>query len=298
MKFFLKILFTAAVAFFTAESGGAPNNEIMIGPVTVSKALQGVPVNASATTFFSLRTENNTLFVDARLEANLQDLRYQFGSLFGTIPLPTNNCASKTLNNIVAHIPSRDIGAQNGKLVISLGGNVESWACLDNPVPETYWDPTGCTGSTGFLGHIHYKFGCPRTRSGSPIKNKNLTQPFTAHIPISIVVDGGNTIRLDVGTPDINLTGQLVFITKGVLKIGGVNINDAAKKIIDNSIDPSLLSLTIPEEYESLNPVVKDAHFGEKDGNLTLFISLSAAADQGKLNELVKGLLSVKPQNK
>lgn len=265
-------------------------DELMVGPLEVPHQFQGVTIKPSLVSYFAVATRPDGLYLNARVESDLRDLQNKFGTLIDTVPLPRDNCRSFSGNNPVVSLPSKQMVPDGDAARIKLSGEVKMWDCRENPIPETYWDPTGCTGTIPIINK-KVVFGCPKTRKGSPFKTVLITQPFDFSVPVFLRKTGDRTAALVIGDPSVNLGGQLAFITKGVLNIAGVDLNAEAKKAIDGAIDPSSLTTSIPSEYAELNPVVQSARLGEKNGALTAFVELSAKIPASKLNEFVLSMV-------
>lgn len=297
MKFLLKIIAAIAVYSLTGSAYAAPNasrfrsDETVIGPVTVPVQYKGVTLDPNVMSYFNISSKPDGIYLNARIEADLSNLQNNFGSVMDRVPLPSDNCASKGIKNLVVRLPSRSLAAQGDAALIKLSGEAVSWTCLDNPIPQTYWDPNGCSGDTGFLGHIHYSFGCPKFRPGNPIKTINATQPFDFSVPVTIVSTDGKSITLVVGNPNVTLGGQFAFITNGILHIANIDLNAEAKSAIESAVNPAVLTATIPAEYAELNPAINSVHFGVKDGNLAVFIEMSARIPPKKLNDMILGMM-------
>ena len=209
-----------------AEAEPKPD-EIQVGPIAVPHQYQGVTVNQSITAFFMIVSKQDGLYLNARIESDLHDLQNKFGSLIDTAQLPKDNCRSFSGNNPVVSLPTKSITPESEAARITLGGEVKMWDCRENPVPEVYWDPSGCRGS---IFGKEYSFGCPKTRPGSPIKNVLGTQPFDFTVPVYLRKIGDKTVALVIGDPSVNLGGQYAFITRGILNIAGIDLNAEAKK--------------------------------------------------------------------
>jgi hypothetical protein len=299
MKLHSKVLLAcvaAAVAGGAVAQAALSGDELIVGPINVPRTYQGVTVTPVVTSYFKLATRADGLHLNARVESDLRDLQNKFSALIDTMPLPRDNCRSFSGNNPVVSLSNKQLKAEgkNGRIVIS--GEVKLWDCRENPVPQVYWDPTGCKGKIPIINK-EYSFGCPKTRPGSPIKNVLLTQPFDFAVPVSLQRTGDRSISLVIGDPKVELGGQLAFITKGVLSIAGVDINAEAKKAIEASVDPNSLTVSIPSEYAELNPLVEGASFGEKGGNLTAIVEMTARIPAAKMNDLIRSMVDgVKPQ--
>jgi hypothetical protein len=292
----LQFLFLASLARAQQAQPAAPAQQaqppgsIVLGPYPISQNVQGVTVNTQVRLTFSLVTEQDGLHLAALMNANFSDLQNKFAQLVSTIPLPRDNCKSYTLGNPVVSLGNESLRAEGANAVIGLSGKVDAWTCLENPIPETYWDSTGCRGDLPFGGH--YIFGCPKTRPGSPIKTIALTQPFDATLPVSLQIVGENRVGLVMGQPNVHLGGQFVFITNAILKIAGISINDEAKKALDQAIDPNKLIATIPSEYAALQPKILDAHFESNQGQLNAVLSMTALVPPADLSKMIEDLIN------
>ena len=285
------VLCTAAIAETAPPqtSAAAQSDRIAVGPIVLSQDVQGITVNTSVTMNFAVETKADGLHLSLVLDASLVDLQQKFAQIVGTLPLPRDNCKSFTLVNPVVSLTDRTLKAEGDTAVIALSGDVDGWTCLENPVPETYWDSTGCRGDLPFGGH--YVFGCPKTRPGSPIKNKSFTQPFEATLPVKLQKTGDASLGLVLGEPKVKLGGQFVFITNGLLSIAGININDQAKKALERAIDPNKLTISVPKEYADLNPTVVDASFRSDQGQLAIRLNMTALLPPARINEILGGLV-------
>ena len=265
------------------------SDRITVGPIVLTQDVQGIAVNTSALMSFAVETKPEGLQLSLTIDASLVELQHKFAQIVDTIPLPRDNCKSFTLVNPVVSLGNRALLAEADNAIIVLSGDVDGWTCLQNPVPETYWDSTGCRGDLPFGGH--YVFGCPKTRPGSPIKNKTFTQPFDATLPVKLQKTGDASLGLVLGQPNIKLGGQFVVITNGLLSIAGVDINDQAKKALERAIDPNKLTISIPKDYADLNPTIVDAAFRSDQGQLAIRIDMTALIPPARTNEILGGLV-------
>lgn len=295
MKFAVLIGSLAMILSNTVLAQPKPD-EILVGPITVPHQFQGVTISSVIQSYFSINTRADGLYLTARVDADLRDLQARFGSLLDTVQLPRDNCRSYSGNNPVVSLPSKQLLANGDSAVAKLGGEVKMWDCRENPIPETYWDPTGCKGKIPIINK-EYVFGCPKTRPGSPIKNVLGTQPFDFSIPVYLRKTGDRTVALVLGDPNVDLGGQYAFITKGILNIAGIDINSEARKAIEGAIDPNSLTVSIPAEFAELNPIIESTRLGEKGGVLVASLSMSAKIPAAKLNEFIKSMIdNIKPK--
>jgi hypothetical protein len=286
MKNFLLIGCLCMAVAATAIPAAAQQDagEIRIGPIAVPEEIQGVTVTSSILLYLKARTDASGLYLDAHLVADLADLQAKIGAIIDTIPLPTNNCASFKPDNLVARIPDKQLLPSPPRALLEVGGAVDVWQCLENPVPNSKveWVNDG-------------PFGVARpkivTWPGDPIKNKGATQPFDATLPVTAIVVDPRTVALRYEQPEVRLGGQYAFLTNGILNLAGVDLNAEARKALDRAIDPKKLQTAIPAEYARLNPTIRDASFGEVDGHLALLLDFSAAVSPSDLTALINSLL-------
>ena len=135
--------------------------------------------------------------------------------------------------------------------------------------------------------------GAPKvvTWPGNPIKNKLVTQPFDADLPVNLVRANETTVALSIGRPDIELKGQYVSITKGVLSIAGIDVNQKAADALNKAIDPEKLKLAIPSEFQEYNPNIDSARFIDDAGQLAAEMNMSALIPAEKVTALIKDLI-------
>lgn len=292
MKAIFIVLTAGYFAFISNVLAQTPSlpSSIALGPFPITENVQGVSVTTEVTSTFTLETESDGLHLAANVAADLFDLQNKFSQIVATFPLPKDNCRSYTLLNPVVSLGNRSLKPEGTSALVAISGEVSGWTCLQNPIPQTYWDPTGCRGNLPFGGH--YVFGCPKTRPGSPIKNRTVTQPFDASLPVSLQKINPTSLGLVLGQPNIRLGGQFVGITNGILKIAGVDLNDEAKRALDRAIDPAKLAVSIPPEYAQLQPKIVAARFDNNQGHLTAVVAMTALVPTGNLNQMIASLIN------
>jgi hypothetical protein len=175
---FLNIIISTCLVSNCFAQASPPPTKIVVGPIPVKHQVQGISITIPITSEFSLNTQSEGVFLNADVHADLGELQRSFPALIDTIPLPRDNCKSYTIVNPVVSLGSRSLKGEGNTAVVNIAGDVDGWTCLENPVPQTYWDSTGCSGSFPWGGH--YVFGCLRTRPGSPIKS-GVGNPHTLH---------------------------------------------------------------------------------------------------------------------
>lgn len=284
----------AALAFFsTSPAFAVEPDDLLVGPISYQQDVNGVPVTLTARTFFKIQTIDNKIYLKAQIIGALGDLQRKIGTIVDTFKLPQDNCGSYSANNPVVSIPRKELLFKDNAAVFSISGSVAMWDCRENPVPNTKVD--WVIENVG-LG-IKTKVPKVVTWPGSPIKNKLVTQPFDADLPVNLVRANETTVALSIGRPDIELKGQYVSITKGVLSIAGIDVNQKATDALTKAIDPEKLKLAIPSEFQEYNPSIDSARFIDDAGQLAAEINMSALIPAEKVTAIIKDLID-KPTNK
>ncbi|TAY50941.1 hypothetical protein [Rhizobium leguminosarum] len=264
----------------------AVSEEMMVGPISYQQDVNGVAVNLSATTYFQLSNTAKEITLKARVVGDLTDLQKKIGQIVDTFALPSDNCKSFSGNNPVVNLPRKELLYREQKAVFSVGGTVDMWDCRENPVPNSKveWK----LQDVGF--GIKTKVPVVVTWPGSPIKNKLGSQSFDVDLPLAIT-HATDSLSLVIEKPAIDLKGQYAFITEGILKIAGIDINQKAHDALEKAIDPNKLRVAIPEELGEFHPQIDGAKFVDLSGNLAIEISLSASVPLAELTNIVSDLV-------
>jgi hypothetical protein len=278
------------VALGCTQAKAVEPDDLVVGPVSIQQDVNGIPVSISARTFFKIQTVENKIYLKAQLVGDLSDLQRKIGSIVDTFKLPQENCRSYSANNPVVSIPRKELLFRDGTAIFSIGGNVTMWDCRENPIPNSRVDWE--IRNIGF--GVRTKVPVVRTWPGDPIKNKLVSQSFDADLPINLVRLNEYSIGLTLGRPDIELKGQYAFITKGILNIAGVDINQKAQDALQKAIDPEKLRLIIPAEFQEFNPKVESVRFLDDSGHLAVEMNMSALIPAAKVTEMIKDLIDKK----
>lgn len=282
MKTMIQVVALTALFWFGAHSVVAQEalleprkDESLFGPYSLSQTVQGVPLSTEASAFLSLLPEGDALRINVRVVTDLSDLQQKAGTLVDTIPLPTDNCARFSLDNIVARIWGKQITISGNMATLKLNGDVDVWTCLENPVPCTRieWD--------GIVPRL-VTYGC-----NPPIKNRNVNQPFEATLPFRLVVVDPQTMAVELGEPSVSLGGALGGVTDKVLRIAGVEINSRVKEALNQAINPDLLKASLPEDLRQLESTITRAELLNNSGALAATFEMSTVVDGEGLSRLV-----------
>jgi hypothetical protein len=126
----------------------------------------------------------------------------------------------------------------------------------------------------------------------SPIKNRNVNQPFDATLPFSLTTTDPHTIAIKLGQPAVNLGGSLGGVTNGILKIAGVDINGRVHAALQSAIGPELLQKTLPPDLFRLNPTITHAALFDNGGRMAARVHLSANVPGAVMTDLLKVLVN------
>ncbi len=291
MQKFLGALSAAFVLCPETPAAAVEPDDLLVGPISYQQDVNGIPVNLTARTYFKIQTIDNKIYLKAQIIGDLGDLQQKIGAIVDSFKLPQDNCKSYSGNNPVISIPRKELGFKDGSALFSIGGSVTMWDCRENPIPNTKVE--WVIEDVG-LG-IRTKVPKVVTWPGNPIKNVLGTQPLDANLPVSLVRLNDTSVALTVGRPDIELKGQYAFITKGILNIAGIDINQKAQDALNKAIDPEKLRLAIPAEFQEFNPTIDSARFVDDSGQLAAEINMSALIPAAKVTAMIKGLIDKKP---
>lgn len=284
------IILVAPVAFSPSDANGAEHSqEIGFGPIEVTEKIENVPITSTLMAYFSTETDQGRTKVQCRVRVNLHDLQAKFGTIVETIPWPRDNCKGYRVDNLVVDLPKKQLAAGSDRGVIHIGGKVDVWTCLENPVPNSKveWQMKK-------VGPVKTKVPVVKTWPGSPIKTKVAEQPFEFSVPVFLRKRDGLTLAIEVGDPSIELHGQFAFITKGALSIAGVNLNHEAKKRLEGRLGGDRLVFSLPKDFLDLKPEIISAGFVNDHDALTGEILLHATVTAETMTAFVKTLLEAK----
>src|SRR5216683_697154 len=262
-------------------------DDLLVGPISYQQDVNGVSVTLTARTYFKVQTIGNKIYLKTQVIGDLGDLQRKIGTIVDTFKLPSDNCGSYSANNPVVSIPRKELAFKDNAAVFSISGSVEMWDCRENPIPNSKVE--WVLKDVGF--GVKTKVPQTVTWPGSPIKNKLVTQPFDAELPVNLVRPNETTVALSVGRPDIELKGQYVSITRGILSIAGIDVNQKAADALTKAIDPEKLTLAIPSEFLDYSPKIDSARFIDDAGQLAAEINMSALIPAEKVTALVKDLI-------
>ena len=175
-------LLAAAFIASTSAAEAVRADEVQIGPILYTQDVNGVPVTITASSFVDISTGSNQINIKARVVGDLYDLQQKIGAIVDTFNLPRDNCRSFSASNPVVSIPRKELLFKEGSAFFSVGGTVTVLDCRENPVPNSKVE--------WVMGNVFgVKTKVPKvvTWGGDPIKNKVLTQPFDADLPVTLV---------------------------------------------------------------------------------------------------------------
>jgi len=262
-------------------------DEVLVGPITVPASYAGVDLSTPVRAYINLTTATNGMKLRVRVFGDLSELQGKISQIIDAFPLPKDNCASYSPTNQVVKIWGKQLTSSGASAVITLHGNVEVWACVQNPVPNSKveWRNDG---------PFHLSIPHVVTWPGSPIKTVVATQPFDVTLPLALQLVDEHTVALKPGQPNVTLGGQYVGITNTILHIAGIDVNAKAAEALGHAVDPDKLEEALPPEILKLNPKITKATFLGDAGALQVELDLSAMVPPDQLTGVyaVRGLSS------
>jgi hypothetical protein len=145
----------SAVAMLAASDAfGQQLGSIAVGPFAIHSNISGVDV---VTNVHADVSSSGPGQIAIHLLADLGDLQAKIGAVIDRQPLPRDNCASFSPNNVVIDLPSKALTASGNAAVLSLSGTATLWGCLQIPF-------------------------------SSPAKTILATQPFQATLPANLML--------------------------------------------------------------------------------------------------------------
>lgn len=279
----------ALVAFAAAawQTPGQAADRVKLGPFTSVNDVAGVPVR------LPIRYEawQDGERIRVRAIADLSDLSAKIGQIVDTIDLPRDNCASYSPQNLVASVHSKSLAyGGDGGARIDIHGDVVVWECLENPVRKTavQWQL------------LAIGWGIMRTHipvvvdlgPGDPMRTILFTQPFGVTLPVTLAKAGDRSVRIELSRPDLELKGRFAFVTRGVLQIAGITLNDKLEEALRAGIKPEALTLSIPS-FTGFEPTVDSARFIDDGGHLAAEVIVAARVNPAELFQVFQGLVDL-----
>lgn len=268
-------------------TAGRAADPVRLGPFTSVNTVAGISVA------MPIRYEawQDGELIRVRAIADLSDLAAKIGEIIDTIELPRDNCASYSPQNMVAAIRSKSLGyAGDGAARLDIHGDVVLWECLENPIRKTavQWQ-LRAVGWGLMRTHIPVVVDLG---PGDPLRTILFTQPFGLSLPVTLAKSGDRSVAIQLSRPDITLKGRLAFITRGVLQIAGVTLNDKLEEALRAGIRPEALTLSIPS-LTGFDPVVDSVRFIDDGGHLAAELIVGARVNPAELFKVFQGLVDL-----
>jgi len=274
------------VSFFELDTAQAIEiPEAFVSDFSVSQAASGVPITIPGKVYLGADVSiTSAPVVRVHAIADLTDLQRKIPAIVATIPLPSNNCGSFSPNNPVVTLSTSRLSYAGGEALFHTEGSAVIWECVQNPVPnsEIQWQMKR-------IGPIETKVPVPHTWPGNPIKTILGTQPFSIDAPFGLKVVSGGSVQLVPGDAKMNLSGQYVEITKGILDVFKVNINAKLNDAIQKTMDPKKITASVPKEFLDAGFSFQDAKFVSVDSaNLGLDLQADVKVTKQTAKEMAR----------
>jgi hypothetical protein len=280
-------LFAFGTIGFAANAAAVETPFVYAGKTTISKTVANVAIVIPVQIYVGADIGLQAPTIQVKAVADLGDLQRKISQLVAGANLPKNNCGSYSANNPVVSLTNTKLTFANGAAVFHTNGDVDVWDCRENPVPNSKveWQMKG-------FGPLKTKVPVVSTWPGNPIKNKLGTQPFSIDIPVTLKRADGSTLAVDIGEAHADLGGQYSDITKDILRLVKVDVNQKLNDAIRNAVDPKALASQLPKDIVGTGIVLDDARFVALDAGGTLGAEAHASLKlTGKNAEAIGKLL-------
>jgi hypothetical protein len=187
-----------------AESTSAPTvapqilvdpNSVVIGPYPVTTNVDGYgDVDTFVTMTIGAKSVAGVYQLDIAIDADLSEWRTTVSPLVEhaiTAEWKDNCYHPSSFGNFNVSVPIKNLAVINPTtLRIAVDGTATGWYCFPNPIPEIYWDQSGCS-----TWQVIY--GCLKTRSAPDFKGIWLQQGFAAHADVIVKPTDGKSLTLN-----------------------------------------------------------------------------------------------------
>jgi hypothetical protein len=239
---------------------------VYAGKFSISKVVSNVAIVINGQIYLGADIGLGIPTILVKAVADLGDIQRKIPQLVAGANLPSNNCGSYSANNPVVALTNTNLTFSGGAAVFHTNGSVAMWDCRENPVPNSKveWQ----IKDVGF--GIKTKVPVVSTWPGNPIKNKLGTQPFSIDIPVTLRRADGSSLAVDIGEARADLGGQYSEITKTILNLIKVDVNQKLNDAIRNAVDPKALAAQLPKQIVESGIALEDAKFVSLDSGGTL----------------------------
>jgi hypothetical protein len=275
-QFLVAMFFGIAFHFNALAQSSAQNYKI--GPYPIEFEMDGVKSIAWAHLFFVPVVTDRTLDeVRLRLTLTLQ--------LDGVLKVAdelvrrrSDSCARYNVDNWTYSLTKKSLRpVSSSTLRLSIEGNLTSWGCAPNPIPETVLE----TCDNGY-----FQYPCAGFRPGSDLKTQILYQTF----------DLSKDIILDIHNEKLR-----VRHTKEVITLGDTNplsgladiavlFTNTLPFLLESLFDgpKPLFATAIPTGFSQLNPRFDAAGFMETNGAPFAVVQASVGITRNQVNSFMK----------
>jgi hypothetical protein len=252
--------------FPTGEVIAIETPGVYAGTFTLPKTVGKVPITIPVEIYLAADIGLKTPTVLIKAVADLGDLQRKMPQLISGANLPSDNCGSYSANNPVVSLTNTRLTFTDGTALFHTNGSVAVWDCRENPIPNSKVEWQLKNVGLGIKTKVPVVSKWP----GSPIKNKLGTQPFSIDIPVTLRQADGSALAVDIGEARADLGGQYADITKAILNLVKVDVNQKLNDAIRNAVDPKALAAQLPKEITGAGIMLDEAKFVGLDSGETL----------------------------
>ncbi len=263
-------------------------DEYKIGPVELRQDVGGRKITMPVNLYISLAAKPEGIFYQTRAFADLGDIQRQTNDLIKSVPLPKDNCDSYSSDNIVASISSASLKGNGDHAVLKVDGSAQVWQCIENITQDITIKWKVKKLCCGIKTKVPVQV---RVSRSNPIKNKLLSQSFSASMAIKFDRSVPDAIGLTVDDVDINLNGPYAGLLRAGLFFGGYNLNSEMRKIVNKSLRANAIPLLVPEQFKIFSPTLRSIAF-VNDGNLKISAVMAGSLAPGSVTDQINTMVN------
>lgn len=262
---------------------------IPLGTVEVETQIGGKKLIFPVTLDLDIKTIQTGFEMSVITDMNLSSLQANIDSLAKTFPMPNDNCPSYG-QHVLPKIESVSLKGIGGQAQLNSKINAVVWDCQKG-VPlagSTMTWKTKCINIFGkrICSDIPVKV---EPRPGPDIKNILVRDGVIADVSLTLVTKDKKSLELVPSNVKVEPRSDLLKFINEIAGLFNTNLSDMAQKEISKAVDAGVLKQTLPKEFLTYNPELKNASFiSSPDGKLTAHVEFSALLSNEQLAEMIK----------
>lgn len=275
----------ASAAVFLAQSAMA----IPLGTVDVEADIGGQKLLFPVALDLNIETVPSGFEMLVVADMNLRNLQNSIDSIAKNFPMPNDNCPGYG-QHVLPTVESVSLDGVGNQMVLNAKVKAVVWDCQKGvPLGGTTvrWE-TKCIKVFGkkICTDVPVKV---EPLPGPDIKNILIREGFVGKASLALVTKDKQSIEIVPSNVNVEPRGDLLKFLNTILGLFTDNLSDMAQKEMKKVVDAGVLKQTLPKEFLSYNPELKNAGFvTAQDGSVTAHIEFSALLSKEQLAEMIK----------